>query len=41
MATAPLCTVRSTYLANKCLQGLFGSPVESLCEISITDIVRS
>lgn len=39
MATAPLCTVRSTYLANKVLQGFFGAPVEALCEISITDVV--
>lgn len=39
MATAPLCARRrSTYLANKCLQGVFGAPVESLCEISIADI---
>ncbi|KAI7568626.1 major facilitator superfamily transporter [Hortaea werneckii] len=38
LASAPWCTVRSTYLANRCLQGFFGSPVESLCEISITDI---
>lgn len=38
MATAPLCTRRDTYLMNKCLQGIFGSPVESLCEISIADI---
>lgn len=36
--TAPLCTKRSTYLANKTLQGVFGAPVEALCEISITDI---
>ncbi|KAI7204092.1 major facilitator superfamily transporter, partial [Hortaea werneckii] len=38
LASAPWCTVRSTYLANRCLQGFFGSPVESLCEISMTDI---
>ncbi|KXT05014.1 hypothetical protein AC578_10332 [Pseudocercospora eumusae] len=38
MGTAPLCTKRSTYLANKVLQGFFGAPVEALCEISLTDI---
>lgn len=38
MGTAPLCTTRSLYLANKALQGIFGAPVEALCEISITDI---
>lgn len=38
MATAPLCTTAQTYQINRILLGLFGSPVESLCEISITDI---
>ncbi|ORY59988.1 major facilitator superfamily transporter [Pseudomassariella vexata] len=38
LGTAPLCTTRNTYLANRILLGLFGSPVESLCEISITNI---
>lgn len=38
MATAPLCTTAHTYQVNRILLGLFGSPVESLCEISITDI---
>ncbi|POS70695.1 major facilitator superfamily transporter [Diaporthe helianthi] len=38
MGTAPLCTTASTYQVNRILLGLFGSPVESLCEISITDI---
>ncbi|KAL9526779.1 hypothetical protein SMMN14_09514 [Sphaerulina musiva] len=38
MTSAPWCTTRSTYLANKVLQGFFGAPVEALCEISITDI---
>jgi MFS family permease len=41
MGTAPLCTTRGTYLLNKVLQGCFGAPVESLCEISITDIYFS
>lgn len=39
MATAPLCTTTRTYQVSRVLLGLFGSPVESLCEISITDIV--
>jgi MFS family permease len=38
MGLAPLCTTNSPYLANKILQGFFGAPVESLCEISMTDI---
>jgi MFS family permease len=38
LATAPLCTTSGTYLANRILLGFFGSPVESLAEISITDI---
>ncbi|GAB7352690.1 hypothetical protein MBLNU459_g3051t1 [Dothideomycetes sp. NU459] len=38
MACAPLCTTNGPYLANKILQGFFGAPVESLCEISMTDI---
>ncbi|KUI63316.1 hypothetical protein VM1G_11063 [Cytospora mali] len=38
MATAPLCTTAQTYQVSRILLGLFGSPVESLCEISITDI---
>lgn len=36
-----MCTTKHTYLASRILLGLFGAPVESLCEISITDIVRS
>lgn len=39
MATAPLCTTSRTYQASRILLGLFGAPVESLCEISIADIV--
>jgi len=38
LATAPLCTTSGTYLANRILLGFFGSPVESLAEISVTDI---
>lgn len=34
-----MCTTKHTYLASRILLGLFGAPVESLCEISITDIV--
>ena len=39
MAVAPMCTTTGTYLAIRILQGFFGGPVESLCEISMTDIV--
>jgi MFS family permease len=38
MGLAPLCTTNGPYLANKILQGFFGAPVETLCEISMTDI---
>lgn len=38
LATAPLCTTTSTYTANRIILGFFGSPVESLCEISIVDV---
>lgn len=39
MATAPLCTSPGPYYANKIIQGLVTAPVESLCEITIADIV--
>lgn len=39
MAVTPLCTTAGPYTAVKILQGFFGAPVESLCEISMTDIV--
>lgn len=38
LATAPLCTTSGTYTANRILLGFFGSPVESLAEISVTDV---
>ncbi|KAH8667409.1 major facilitator superfamily transporter [Tricladium varicosporioides] len=38
IAVTPLCTTNGPYLATKILQGFFGAPVESLCEISMTDI---
>lgn len=38
MGLAPLCTTNGPYLANKILQEFFGAPVESLCEIIMTDI---
>ncbi|CVK91874.1 hypothetical protein FPRO04_09124 [Fusarium proliferatum] len=38
LATAPLCKEPGPYLANRIILGFFGSPVESLCEISIADI---
>ncbi|KAF5967084.1 transporter protein HOL1 [Fusarium bulbicola] len=37
-STAPLCKEAGPYLANRIILGFFGSPVESLCEISIADI---
>ncbi|KAH9427273.1 hypothetical protein MCOR02_012179 [Pyricularia oryzae] len=38
LATAPLCTSSGTYLANRIILGFFGSPVESLAEVSVTDL---
>ncbi|RKL44849.1 hypothetical protein BFJ72_g3500 [Fusarium proliferatum] len=38
LATAPLCKEPGPYLVNRIILGFFGSPVESLCEISIADI---
>ncbi|KAL1297653.1 hypothetical protein AAFC00_006208 [Neodothiora populina] len=38
MAVTPLCTTVGPYTGVKILQGFFGAPVESLCEISMTDI---
>lgn len=39
MALAPRCKTWGPYLANKILHGILTAPVESLCEISITDVV--
>ncbi|KAK3077491.1 hypothetical protein LTS18_010113 [Coniosporium uncinatum] len=36
---APYTRSNGQWIANKILQGFFGAPIESLCEISITDIV--
>ncbi|VUC36534.1 unnamed protein product [Clonostachys rosea] len=38
MALAPRCKTWGPYLANKILHGILTAPVESLCEISITDV---
>ncbi|TKA47271.1 hypothetical protein B0A54_02749 [Friedmanniomyces endolithicus] len=35
---APSTTSNGQWIANKVLQGFFGAPIESLCEISVTDI---
>jgi MFS family permease len=35
---APYTKINGQWIANKILQGFFGAPIESLCEISITDI---
>ncbi|KAK1002199.1 hypothetical protein LTR54_008211 [Friedmanniomyces endolithicus] len=35
---APYTTSNGQWIANKVLQGFFGAPIESLCEISVTDI---
>ncbi|TDZ35036.1 putative MFS-type transporter [Colletotrichum spinosum] len=38
MVWAPYATTSSQWTANKVIQGLFGAPIESLCEISIADV---
>ena len=38
MVWAPYTTTNGQWIANKILQGFFGAPIESLCEISVTDI---
>lgn len=40
MIWAPFTTNNGQWIANKILQGFFGAPLEALCEISMTDIVR-
>ncbi len=40
MLWAPYTTNNGQWIANKVLQGLVGAPIESLCEISISDVVR-
>lgn len=34
----PYTNTNGQWIASKLLQGFFGAPVESLCEISVTDI---
>ncbi|KIW91773.1 uncharacterized protein Z519_07743 [Cladophialophora bantiana CBS 173.52] len=38
MAWTPYCKSNAQWIANKLLQGFFGAPVESLSEISLTDL---
>jgi hypothetical protein len=40
-AWTPYCTTSGQWYANKILQGFFGAPIESLCEISVNDLVGS
>jgi MFS family permease len=35
---APYTTTNGQWIANKIIQGFVGAPIESLCEISVTDI---
>ena len=39
MVWAPYTTSNGQWIANKVLQGLMGAPIESLCEISVSDVV--
>ncbi|MCJ1256428.1 hypothetical protein MMC24_004249 [Lignoscripta atroalba] len=38
MVWVPYTTTNGQWIASKILQGFFGAPIESLCEISVTDI---
>ncbi|KAF5962708.1 transporter protein HOL1 [Fusarium bulbicola] len=38
MIWAPHATANGQWIANKVLQGAFGAPIESLCEISVSDV---
>ncbi|EON98483.1 putative mfs transporter protein [Phaeoacremonium minimum UCRPA7] len=38
MIWAPYATTKGQWIANKVIQGFFGAPIESLCEISISDV---
>ena len=38
MIWVPYTNTNGQWIASKLLQGFFGAPVESLCEISVTDI---
>lgn len=38
MIWVPYTTTNGQWIASKLLQGFFGAPVESLCEISVTDV---
>lgn len=38
---APYTRSNAQWIANKVLQGFFGGPIESLCEIWVADIVRA
>ncbi|KAJ6437914.1 hypothetical protein O9K51_09336 [Purpureocillium lavendulum] len=38
MLWAPYATSNGQWIANKVIQGIFGAPIESLCEISIADV---
>ena len=39
MIWVPYTKTNGQWIASKLLQGFFGAPIESLCEISVTDIV--
>jgi hypothetical protein len=39
MLWAPHAKTNGQWIANKVIQGMFGAPIESLCEISVADVV--
>lgn len=41
MVWAPYTTTNGEWIASKVLQGFFGAPAESLCEVTVTDIVSA
>lgn len=41
MIWVPYTKTNGQWIASKILQGFFGAPIESLCEISVTDLVST
>ena len=39
MIWAPHAKTNGQWIANKVIQGFFGAPIESLCEMSVSDVV--
>ena len=40
MIWAPHTKTRAQWITSKILQGFFGAPIESLCQVTVADLVR-